>query len=639
MTRRIKRRDFLNGAAIGTGGLLLAGCNRDPITDEPMSVETPRPFSPPGTSDYYPPTLTGMRGSHEGSYEVAHELAWRGNKPERYEALNEHYDLIVVGAGMSGLAAARYYQQKMGDDARILILDNHDDFGGHAKRNEFHQDGRMMLSLGGAQNIEALNNYSDAARGLMEDIGIDDDFIDFMDRQTPEDLFLAGKLQADNGIAMPGADGHVTVGGNWLAAMFGGKDYEKSVRALPLPEGEQDKLINFFAGHQDCLDDLSLSEKWEYINTTSYNRYLVDKVGLDESTLPIMNAILIHLNGVSGWNLTVLEGLTLGGTGIKSMGWVGKATAMLAEVTLSKLLSVDMFPDGNASVARLLVQKLIPAVAPDMQGREDVVITRFNYGALDRETNTTRLRLNSTAVGVRNSDNQVEVDYVQQGKAQRVTADHCVLACYNALIPHLCPDMSDTQKEGLSYGVKTPFVYANVQLENGRAYSKLDATLFQCPYDPFQWVSTAPTVAVGGYEPPRGPDDPMVVFMMHSPMTGPEQSASCRDQLRRARHQIYSTAYADYEQQIRQQLQSILGKHGFNHETDIRAITVNRIPHGYAYVYLGLYDPKWEEGQAPHEIGRAQFGRISIANTDSEATPLMNLAFDAAWRAVEEQTS
>ena len=638
MTRRIKRRDFLNGAAIGTGGLLLAGCNRDPITDEPMSVETPRPFSPPGTSDYYPPTLTGMRGSHEGSYEVAHELAWRGNKPERYEALNEHYDLIVVGAGMSGLAAARYYQQKMGDDARILILDNHDDFGGHAKRNEFHQDGRMMLSLGGAQNIEALSHYSDAARGLMEDIGIDDDFIDFMDRQTPEDLFLAGKLQADNGIAMPGADGHVTVGGNWLAAMFGGKDYEKSVRALPLPEPEQDKLINFFAGHQDCLDDLSLSEKWEYINTTSYNRYLVDKVGLDESTLPIMNAILIHLNGVSGWNLTVLEGLTLGGTGIKSMGWVGKATAMLAEVTLSKLLSVDMFPDGNASVARLLVQKLIPAVAPDMQGREDVVITRFNYGALDRETNTTRLRLNSTAVGVRNNDNQVEVDYVQQGKAQRVTADHCVLACYNALIPHLCPDMSDTQKEGLSYGVKTPFVYANVQLENGRAYSKLDATLFQCPYDPFQWVSTSPTVAVGGYEAPRGPDDPMVVFMMHSPMTGPEQSASCRDQLRVARHQIYSTAYADYEQQIRQQLQSILGKHGFNHETDIRAITVNRIPHGYAYVYLGLYDPKWEEGQAPHEIGRAQFGRISIANTDSEATPLMNLAFDAAWRAVEEQT-
>ncbi|MCH1551358.1 MAG: FAD-dependent oxidoreductase, partial [Pseudomonadales bacterium] len=92
----------------------------------------------------YPPTLTGMRGSHEGSYEVAHALAWEGRKPSSYHALGEHYDLVVVGAGMSGLAAAYYYRKKMGPGARILILDNHDDFGGHAKRNEFHHDGRMV---------------------------------------------------------------------------------------------------------------------------------------------------------------------------------------------------------------------------------------------------------------------------------------------------------------------------------------------------------------------------------------------------------------------------------------------------------------------------------------------------------------
>ena len=338
VSKQIKRRDFVSGIAIGAGGLLLAGCTDDPPAS--FANEVPRGGLAPSSGSYYPPTMTGMRGSHEGSFEVAHELAWRGNKPERYEALNEHYDLIVVGAGMSGLAAARYYQQKMSDDARILILDNHDDFGGHAKRNEFHQDGRMMLSLGGAQNIEALSGYSDAARELMEDIGIDDSYIELMARQTPDDMFLALKLQAENGIAMPGAKGHVTVRGNWLAAMFGGKDYEKSVRALPLPTAEQDKLIDFFAGHQDFLDDLSLSEKWDYINTTSYNRYLVDKVGLAEDTLPILNALVIHLSGVSGWNLTVLEGITSGCAGIKSMGWVGKATAKLAELALDSLLSV-----------------------------------------------------------------------------------------------------------------------------------------------------------------------------------------------------------------------------------------------------------------------------------------------------------
>ncbi len=249
------------------------------------------------------------------------------------------------------------------------------------------------------------------------------------------------------------------------------------------------------------------------------------------------------------------------------------------------------------------------------------------------------MRLNSTVVGVREVEKkQVEVDYVTGGKALRVKANSCVLACYNNLIPHLCPEMSERQKEGLDYGVKTPFVYASVLLENGRAFGKLGATFFQCPYDTFQWVSAGPTTTVGGYEPPRGPDDPMVLLLMHSPMTDPKGTLTAREQLRLGRHKIYATPFADYEAEIRSQLQGLMGAQGFNHEKDIRAITVNRIPHGYAYPYLALDDPEWEKGQAPHEIGRAQFGRISIANSDSEAIPLMDAAFDAAWRAVEEQT-
>jgi spermidine dehydrogenase len=179
-------------------------------------------------------------------------------------------------------------------------------------------------------------------------------------------------------------------------------------------------------------------------------------------------------------------------------------------------------------------------------------------------------------------------------------------------------------------------VYANVLLDNGLAFSQLVVEFTQCPYDTFQWVSAAPTMTNGGYEPPRGPDDPMAVFMMGSPTPAIEGGVG-RELYRVGRQKIYATTFAQYEAEIRLQLQSMLGKHGFNHETDIRAITLNRIPHGYAYFYLGLDDPEFEEGQAPHELGRAQFGRISIANTDSEATPLMDAAFDAAWRAVEEQ--
>ncbi len=640
MTTRVTRRDFLNGVAIGAGGVLLQACGSDLEPPADMSSAAPTRFSPPDPSAYYPPALTGMRGSHAGSFEVAHALAWRGEKPARYEALNEHYDLVVVGAGMSGLAAAWFYRKKMGPDARILLLDNHDDFGGHAKRNEFHHDGRMLLSLGGAQNLESVSSYSKAAGGLMVDIGIDRDFVDAMDANTPDNYTLAGKLEADNGVALPGPGGHVTVGGNWNAVMYGADGYRETVRALPVPVAEQDKLIACFGGARDFLEGLSLSEKWDYVNSVSYNRFLVEGVGLAEETVPILNANILHLTGFSGWNLTVLEALGSGASGIRAMGWLGRMATSLGGALLDSLLEVRMFPDGNASVARLLVHKLIPGAAPDMKGPEDVAIARFDYSALDRENQMTRLRLNSTVVGVREVGGaRVEVDYVQQGNPLRVTADHCVLACYNSFIPYLCPEMPESQKEGLRYGVKTPSVYANVLLENGRAYSELGAAFFQCPYDPFQWVSAAPAMTVGGYEPPRGPDDPMVVFMMHSPMTAPEGQISGREQLRLGRHKIYATPFASYEQQIRDQLQSLLGKHGFNHESDIRAITVNRIPHGYSYPYLALDDPEWQEGQAPHEIGRAQFGRISIANTDAEATALMDAAFDAAWRAVEEQTA
>lgn len=633
MAIQITRRDLLNGMAVGAVGAMFPAYAGEPSPSLGSSV------SPGGTSTYYPPTLTGMRGSHAGSYEVAHALAWQGQKPDTYESLDEHYDLVIVGAGMSGLAAAWYYLKKAGPEARVLVLDNHDDFGGHAKRNEFHHKNRMLLSLGGAQNLDSPSNYGDVAGSLLIDLGIDEAAIAKMAANTPDDYLLGGKLGGNCGLTVPDGDEYLTIGGNWLKFFHGRGDYKAAVVELPIPKNQRDKLVGFFGGEQDLLDDLSLTEKWDYVNNTSYNQFLLDRVGLSVDTIPILNAHLRILNGPSGWNHTVLEGILAGSPGLRAMGWLADFVDSIGAMLLDELAGdIRMFPDGNASVARLLVQKMIPDVAPGMKGLEDVAIARFNYGALDQADQSTRIRLNSTVVGVREVDDYVQIDYVQQGKPLRITANHCVLACYNNLIPALCPEMSDAQKSGLGYGVRVPFVYANILLENGRAFSELGVQITQCPYDPFQWVAAAPTMTTGGYEPPRGPDDPMVVFMMASPTPADGTEGTTRDLLRLGRHKVYASTFDDYEQQIREQLQNMLGKHGFNHEADIKAITVNRIPHGYAYWYQGLDDPEWEEGQAPHEIGRQQFGRISIANTDSEVTPLMNAAFDAAHRAVEEQT-
>jgi len=631
---KISRRDFLNGMAIGAGASLL-------VPGQIIAQTTASLASGKLSGGYYPPTLTGMRGSHKGSFEVAHALAWNGQKPNDYEQLDEHYDLIVVGAGQSGLAAAWYYRKKMGPTAKILLLDNHDDFGGHAKRNEFHQDGNMVLGLGGAQNIEPMSSYSETAVELLKDLGIDDQALAAMTANTPDDYMLGGKFGASNGMTIPAAGGHKNLSGNWLEFFHGGQGYGAAVKELPIPEEEQAKLIAFFGGDRDFLDDLSLLEQYRYVKSVSYNQFLTERVGLAEETLPILGAFTRVLLGPAGWNLTVLEALSVGCPGLKAMGWLTNRLSDLAGAfVLGDAPVAYIFPDGNASVARLLVHKLIPNVAPAMKGFEDVAISNFNYEALDLDDNSTRLRLNSTVVGVKETAlNHVRVDYVEKGQPFSISADHCILACYNGLIPHLCPEMSDQQKEGLSYGVKVPFVYANVLLKNGRAFAGLDTTFTQCPYDPFQWVSAAPTVTSGGYQPPQSPDRPMAAFMMASPTPADIKGMPARELFRLGRHKIYGTPFKDYEQQIRDQLQGMLGQYGFNHETDITAITVNRIPHGYAYSYLGLDDPDWDEGHAPHEIGRAQFGRISIANSDSEAMPLMQAAFDAAWRAVQEQSA
>ena len=306
MAIQITRRDLLNGMAIGAGGVLLPAYGFEPGVSPETSIGAGTP------STYYPPTLTGMRGSHVGSFEVAHALAWQGQKPASYKSLDEHYDLVIVGGGMSGLAAARYYQKKVGPEARILILDNHDDFGGHAKRNEFNHKGRMLLSLGGAQNLDSPSNYGDVAGSFLIDIGIDEATIAQMAANTPDDYSLGGKLNGDVGLTVPDGDDHLTIGGHWLKFFHGRGDYQAAVVKLPIPENQKDKLVAFFGGERDFLDDLSLTEKWDYVNNTSYNQFLLDRIGLSIDTIPILNAHLLILNGPSGWNHTVLEGIHSG---------------------------------------------------------------------------------------------------------------------------------------------------------------------------------------------------------------------------------------------------------------------------------------------------------------------------------------
>jgi spermidine dehydrogenase len=625
MKPSISRRDFLNGVA-----LTAAASAASPLRAWAMS----------GDRDYYPPALTGLRGSHEGAYEVAHALAWRGELPTEFDVLPEEYDLIVVGAGISGLAAALFYQQRAGADKRILILDNHDDFGGHAKRNEFHTSAGMLLAPGGSLNLQDYHLYSKEARGLIDGLGFD--LPALRDRVNP-DFPFANLESAPIGLYVDrahfGEDKIVT--GHWLGAWLGYGNYRELIGELPIAAAEKLALVEFVEGTRVLRKPLPQDDFLGFLRGTSYQSFLVDYVGLDKATTGFWAVFPHFLNGVGVESVSIAEAIAMG----------APAASVLGEEIMAALAEADgahygetpedggvvWMPDGNASLTRQMVRRMIPEVAPG-NTVEDLMTARFDYSQLDRAESPVRLRLNSTVVNaVNDGDESVLVSYVTEGRALRVKGRHCVLACYNGLIPHLCPELPEAQKAHLRYGVKVPLVAANVQLRNGRAFDAAGSNMFFCPTSYFSAVSTAPNTNVGGFRPDTGVDAPMIAYMLRGLAAASDGGVPARELYRIGRHELYSMSFADYEEKIRKQLSDMFGASGFDADLDIEAITVNRWSHGYAYEYMSLFDPDWPEGEAPHELGRKPLGRISIANSDSEAYAYVNAAIDAAWRAVSEQ--
>ncbi|MFK8021431.1 MAG: NAD(P)-binding protein [Pseudomonadales bacterium] len=620
----IKRRDFLNGVALTSLAAatpfraLAFGAVEGAVEGAAESA----------AQDYYPPLLNGMRGSHKGSFEAAHALVMQGIRPSDYERVDDVYDLVIVGGGISGLAAAYQYRKQIGVDAKILVLDNHDDFGGHAKRNEFQSGGKTLLSFGGSINLEQ-NAMSPAAYQLLEEIGVDfkalqdasaEDY-SFSNGEAPFGLYLGGDLYSEDQM----------VAGPWVSTWAGVGNYRAQIQSLSLPKEDIDKLISLAGGEKNYLADVALADKEKYLHNTSYASFLYERVGLSAPAARLVEPWARAIFGVGIEGVSVREAFALGAPGYNAIG-LPVEEAQDDEHDYRS----PMFPDGNASVARLFVRKLIPEVAPG-NSMQDLITARFDYSMLDRRTSPVRVRLNSTAVNVTHHGKKaVDVSYVTGGRAFKVRGKHCILAGYNGMIPHLCPELPKAQKESLAYGVKTPFVWANVLLNTGAAVRQVDASVVQCPGSVFELVAHAPPVTLGDYSPPSTAKDPMVMFMGNVPAPHTKGDQSARDVFRLGRHKLFTTPFADYEAAIIEQLSGMFGRHGFDAKRDIEAITLNRWSHGYAYEYMDLYDPSWKKGQAPHELGRKPFGRISIANSDSEAYAYVQAAIDAAIRAVGE---
>jgi spermidine dehydrogenase len=295
------------------------------------------------------------------------------------------------------------------------------------------------------------------------------------------------------------------------------------------------------------------------------------------------------------------------------------------------------FPDGNASVARLLVRSLIPEAIPG-HTMEDVVLAKADYSRLDEPHSPVRLRLSSTVVRVQHSGDpasarEVEVVYTRNGQLFRIRGRLCVLACYNSMIPYFCPELPTPQKEALAYGVRTPLVYSHVAIRNWTSFHKLGVYQIAAPGSYHVYAAIDFPVSMGEYKYPSRPEEPMVVLMLRTPC---QPGLSQREQHRVGRVELYDTPFETFERKIRDQLARMLGPGGFDPAQDIEGITLGRWAHGYAYTCNSLFDPDFADNELPNVVGRKPFGRIAIANSDAGAYAYMDTAINEAYRAVQE---
>ena len=675
MDRDITRRDFLNGIAVGAGGLLasawipgMAGHALPTPWGAGASQSAPIP-GPQDAPGYYPPALTGMRGSHPGSYEVAHSVRdgtfWKAaGIPVR---TSEHYDLVVVGGGISGLSAAYFYRAR-NPSARVLILDNHDDFGGHAKRNEFRPRGRLLVSNGGTWSIESPFNYSTAAAGLMTALGIDPPALQakcargavykglragvFFDRETfGSDRLLVGVPNRARSEAQPDRDATNGLAAEQAERAAKAAAWQQFLAASPLSPAAQRDIVRIQSEVMDYMPGLSSDQKKDKLWRMSYKTYLLDVVKADPRVIPFYQTRTHGLYGIGIDAVPAQDCWAIGFPGFDGLHLDATPTGgrlsftALGDVTPGKNPYFFHFPDGNASIARLLVRKLVPGAIPG-HSAEDIVTAHADYGALDRAANAVRIRLNSTVVGVKHiggdatSATGVEITYGQSNgashKAYTVRADGVVLAAWNMMIPYICPELPATQQTALKYGVKVPLVYTAVALKNRHAFDKLGVASVTTPGMYHSSVSLDVPVTIGDYRYPETADDPVVVRMERTPC---QPGLSARDQQLVGHADLLTTSFETFERSIRDQLGRVLGGGGFDPARDIDAITVNRWPHGYAYEYNPLWDPEWAPGQAPNEIARQRHGRITIACEDAAAASYTDQAIDQGHRAVEELLS
>ncbi|WP_433249211.1 twin-arginine translocation signal domain-containing protein [Streptosporangium sp. CA-135522] len=639
MDRPISRRDFLDGVAVAAGVTALgslAGCADSDWQD---AIGTKGLKVPPEIS--YPPVLTGLQGNTPQALSVAHAL--RDDRFWKYagtpEPTGESYDLVVVGGGISGVSAAHRWLERA-PDARILILENHDEVGGHARRNEFHPEGRRgpLIGYGGSQSIEAPSVWTPEGKDLLDKIGVKvRKFEKYFDRRLYPDLKMHDSVFCDR----------ESFTREKLVVLPPGKKAPRWIAELPIAEQAKKDLLLLYGNPPDWFPGLSDGQKKERLAGLTYSDFLKDVCKVHPDVLRFVQTMP---NDEWGYGSDAFGAIDAWGSaddhnyaGFQGLGLDRSRPSRYNSPSMIKGWGADdpyiyHFPEGNQAIVRMMIGRMIPGFTT-ATGMDDVSTATFDYDRLDLPRNQVRIRLSSPVVSAANDGDpatatSATVGYFDGERVRTVRTANVIMACWNMVIPYLVGDLPPAQKDALRKAVKVPLLYSTVQLRGWEAWRRIGVsrTRFTGAY----WcvAELDYPVSIGDYRRPRTPDQPINVHMISTPAAPGMSPASGSIT---GRYRLMKTPYDYLEYSIRDQLTRLLGPGGFDPGRDIQAITVNRWGHGYAPEYATPWDLDfYPRGPFPAALARRRAGRIAIANSDSVPAAYADAAITAAYRAVEE---
>ena len=637
MNDAITRRDFLGSTLLASGALLFKSI-------------TPAELLAAGTTE---DEFTGYGGVGEYStsngntravIEAGHTIRDRVYDPLAEDVIDtrETYDCVIVGGGISGLAAALFFERQARPGMKCLVLENHPIFGGEAKQNEFLVDGKRLIAHQGSA-IYQLHSPDSFIAQFYDSIGLKAQKLDYQEWEGPQPEMPLSQTPYE---AVGLEHGQY---GFWFGPRFGQKPgmwlidpLGKKLKGAPVSEATRTEWLRWLKG-APLQGDRFIHPKVEgdaisrYLDSITLEQHYMERFGLSRET--VRTFLSPMEGGASGLGPDALS------------AYSDYAFEMLHPVT-NEYSRDQMFPGGNTTIARLMLKSLIPGAingpaindaSPGPDGVRTVTVNNVNFAALDTPETSARVRLSSTAISVQHDghpnggepakSNSVSICYLKDGKLYRVKARSAVLAGGSWTTKHIVQDLPDSHRRAYAEFHRSPCMMANVALRNWRFLYKMGMSGCRWFEGTGNYIEVRKLALTGVSDSGTSPDSPIVLSLK---ILYSFPGHSTEEQGNLGRGELLGTSFRDYERRIREQFTEMFGAHGFDAQRDIAGIILNRWGHAYLSPQPGFFFGR-EGRPAPREILRnAPFGRIAFANTDLAGAMDHRYSILEAQRAVQQ---